>query len=100
LPFIIKQKSKILSYIIVKDILSHNEVHTIKSSAKAANALFEMRKNKIGRLPITNRDGKLKGIVSINDLLSNWLDRKEREMVQKKMKVLQRRTKHSSTGTV
>jgi CBS domain-containing protein len=88
LPFIIKQKSKNLSDITIKDILPHNEVYTIKSSAKIADALFEMRKNKIGRLPVTDKDGKLKGIVSINNLLSNSLDkRKKLKKFSIKMKV-------------
>jgi CBS domain-containing protein len=35
-----------------------------------------MRKNKIGRLPVTNSEGKLKGMISINTLLSHALDQK------------------------
>jgi CBS domain-containing protein len=49
-------------------------VHTIKTEDTITDALREMRKNKIGRLPVTNNDGKLKGMISINTLLSHALN--------------------------
>jgi CBS domain-containing protein len=63
--------------ITVKDILPHAKVHTIKTEDSVTDALREMRKNKIGRLPVTNKEGKLKGMISINTLLSNAINSKD-----------------------
>jgi CBS domain-containing protein len=71
------RKGKNLADLSIKEILPFGEVHTVKQSAKISDALFEMRKHKVGRLPVTDTAGKLKGIVSINDLLSYSLDRKK-----------------------
>ena len=63
--------------ISVKEILPQAKVHTIKIDDSITDALREMRKNKIGRLPVTNKEGKLKGMISINTLLSHALKEKE-----------------------
>lgn len=53
------------------------KIHTIKEEDTVKDALHKMRKNKIGRLPVTDNEGKLKGMLSINNLLSRALNRKE-----------------------
>lgn len=65
------------SELSVKEILPESKVHTIKLEDTIVDALKEMRKNKIGRLPVTNSEGKLKGMISINTLLSHALNQKE-----------------------
>lgn len=61
----------------VKEVIPQAKVHTIKTEDSITDALREMRKNKIGRLPVTNKEGKLKGMISINTLLSHALKEKE-----------------------
>ena len=68
---------KPLAELSVKEILPSSKVHTIKTDDTITDALREMRKNKIGRLPVTNNDGKLKGMISINTLLSHALHEKQ-----------------------
>ena len=57
---------KTISELSVKEIVPQAKVHTIKIEDTVTDALREMRKNRIGRLPVTNNDGKLKGMISIN----------------------------------
>jgi CBS domain-containing protein len=67
---------KTISELSVKEIVPQAKVHTIKIEDTVTDALREMRKNRIGRLPVTNNDGKLKGMISINTLLSHALNKK------------------------
>ena len=72
------KNKKTSSELSVREILpSQFKVHTIKLDDTITDALREMRKNKIGRLPVTDKDGKLKGMISINTLLSHSLHEKE-----------------------
>ncbi len=72
------KNKKTSSEMSVKEILpSQLKVHTIKLDDTITDALREMRKNKIGRLPVTDKEGKLKGMISINTLLSHTLRKKE-----------------------
>lgn len=64
--------NKTASEICVKD-LHLSGIHTVKEEESVKEALGEMRKNKIGRLPVVDKDGKLKGMLSINNLLSHAL---------------------------
>lgn len=68
---------KTISELSVKEIIPQNKLHTIKVEDTITDALREMRKNKIGRLPVTNNEGKLKGMISINTLLSHALNQKD-----------------------
>lgn len=72
------KKGKSLADLSIKEILPNVDVHTIRPGAKITDALFEMRKNKVSRLPVTDKNGKLKGMVTMNDLLSYSLDRKKK----------------------
>lgn len=60
----------------VNDIISHTKIHTIKTEDNLKKALHEMRTYKIGRLPVTDEEGTLKGILSVNNLLSLSLNKK------------------------
>ena len=71
------KKGKTPENLSVKEILPQAKVHTIKADDTITDALREMRENKIGRLPVTNKEGKLKGMISINTLLSHALKEKE-----------------------
>lgn len=53
---------------LVKDRMSHNPI-TIRSDTSLPDALKIMRENKIRRLPVLDKGGKLVGIVSEKDLL-------------------------------
>ncbi len=69
--------TKNLSEVKVKEIMPKERVHTIKADVNILEALKEMRKNKVSRLPVTNSEGKLKGMISINTLLLHALNEKE-----------------------
>ena len=53
---------------LVKDRMSHNPI-TVRSDTSLPDALEIMRQNKIRRLPVLDKGGKLVGIVSEKDLL-------------------------------
>ena len=61
----------------VKDAIAHLKVHSVKAEDTIKDALHEMRKNKVVRLPITDKEGKLKGLISINNILSHAITKKE-----------------------
>jgi CBS domain-containing protein len=62
------------SSILVRDVMKTPKIHTIQPETSVVDALKEMRKFKIGRLPVTGKDGTLKGMISVNTILSNALD--------------------------
>jgi IMP dehydrogenase len=62
------------SNLTVRDVMNASKVHTIHPDTTVADALKEMRKYKIGRLPVTNKDGVLKGMISVNTLLSHAIE--------------------------
>lgn len=72
-----EKKEKKIADLTIKDILSSSKVHTVKLDDPIDKVLQEMRKNKIGRLPVTDQEGKLKGMISVNNLLSQSLAAKE-----------------------
>ena len=57
------------------DIIS-KEVHFVNVNDDLTIALKQMRVNKVGRLPVVDRMGKLVGILSLHNLLSKMLDNK------------------------
>lgn len=67
-------KDKTISELSVKDAIPKIHVYTIHADDTVTKALQEMRKNKVGRLPVTDKDGKLKGLVSINNILSHTIE--------------------------
>ena len=60
----------------VKDIVSHNKIYTVKTEDNLKKAMREMRTNKIGRLPVIDEAGVLKGTLSINTIISNSINKK------------------------
>ena len=68
---------KEVSTLTVKDAIPKLKAYTVKAEDNITKALQEMRKNKVGRLPVTDKDGKLKGMLSINNLLSHAIEKKE-----------------------
>ena len=61
----------------IKEILPQTKIHTVKADDDITSALHDMRKYKIGRLPVTDKNGKLKGMLSVNNLLSDAITKKE-----------------------
>ena len=55
-------------------VMNTAKVHTIHPDTTVTDALKEMRKNKIGRLPVTGKDGVLKGMISVNTILSHAIE--------------------------
>ena len=68
-----KKQPKSRAMINVSQIMSEN-VHTVNTSDEIETALREMRTNKIGRLPVVDKKGKLKGILSMHNLLAHSLN--------------------------
>ena len=56
----------------VQEAMSKN-VQTVKSDDEISAAFRHMRKNQIGRLPVVNEAGKLKGIISLHKLLNHGI---------------------------
>lgn len=71
------KNGKAVSEISVKELLPKGKVRTIKVNDQITDVLREMRKNKIGRLPVTDKDGKLRGMISVNNLLSRAIKKNE-----------------------
>ncbi|MGP8217243.1 MAG: CBS domain-containing protein [Bacteroidia bacterium] len=53
------------------------EIHTINESDDISAAYREMRTNHIGRLPVVDNEDKLKGMLSIHNLVSRSFDGQE-----------------------
>lgn len=63
----------------VGDIMSTN-VFTVRSEDEVSTALQNMRKNKIGRLPVVDTTGKLNGIVSLHNLIDHSVIKGKKEL--------------------
>lgn len=63
------EKKKSPSRIRVSDVMTRKAV-TVRPNDEMAVALREMRTKKIGRLPVVDKSGKLKGIISLHNLLA------------------------------
>ena len=50
------------------DVITNHGVHAVKPDDDVRVAMRTMRKHKVRRLPVVNREQRLAGIVSINDL--------------------------------
>ena len=69
-----KQVKKLPAEITVGDIMSP-KVITVSADDTLDTALRLMRTNRIGRLPVTEKNGKLKGVMSLHMLISHSLAR-------------------------
>lgn len=61
-------KGRDLSNIAVEDVISGN-VFACKPEDEIHSALSTMRENKVRRLPVLAADGRLEGILSLNDVV-------------------------------
>jgi CBS domain-containing protein len=69
--------NKSASDISVREILPASKIRTVKAEDDVKQLLKEMRTRKIGRMPVTDEEGKLKGMVSVNNLLSRAISNNE-----------------------
>jgi CBS domain-containing protein len=53
------------------DVITNHGVHAVKPEDDVRVAMRTMRKHKVRRLPVVDREQRLAGIVSINDLAIN-----------------------------
>lgn len=60
----------------VSEVLPREKVRTVGADDPVETALRLMRKNKVGRLPVTDGDGKILGLVSVNNLLTDAIIKK------------------------
>lgn len=67
-----KEKEK-FSKIKIKDIMTINPI-TLSPTATLQDALLLIQENKVGALPVVNEEGKLKGILSVRDLLRAFIN--------------------------
>ena len=87
LPVVDKQK-KVLGIVTDRDIclslaqkqvkatvgqIMPTKVFTVKTDDDISTAFRQMRTNQIGRLPVIDEQGKLKGIVSLHNLINNTI---------------------------
>ena len=56
------------SHVSVEEVMT-GKVYTIKPEDDVDQALQEMQKHKIRRLPVVNPEGELEGILSMNDIV-------------------------------
>ncbi len=68
-----KSDDQDLSRIKVKDIMTKNP-KTISPMYTLADALLLIQKEKVGAFPVVDQDGKLKGILSVRDLLRAFVN--------------------------
>ncbi|MGZ4034176.1 MAG: CBS domain-containing protein [Bacteroidia bacterium] len=64
-----QEKPGALKRLRVGQIMS-KKVHTVNAKDSISNAFHQMRVNKIGRLPVVDKKGKLSGIVSLHNLIN------------------------------
>lgn len=61
-------RNRIASSVLVEEVMTA-PVHSVKFEDTAAHALKLMRQNHVRRLPVTDKEGVLEGILSLNDLV-------------------------------
>ena len=68
-----QENTKTHADIHVSEVMGKN-VHTVKENDDVTVALKQMRTNHVGRLPVVDESGKLKGILSLHNLMSQSFD--------------------------
>jgi CBS domain-containing protein len=63
----------------VSEVMTRN-VQTVESDDEISAAFHRMRKNQIGRLPVVDEKGKLKGIVSLHRLINRHVKDGKKEL--------------------
>lgn len=74
-------KGRTLSNIAVEDTISGN-VFACKPGDDVHSALDTMRENKVQRLPVVTADGRLEGILSMNDVVLKAEEAREKKMAE------------------
>lgn len=69
----IKAEQKLLASLKVKDIMTMDPV-SISPANTLGDALVLMKKIKVGAFPVVDQEGKLKGIISIRDLIRAFIN--------------------------
>lgn len=64
-----QKTKKAAGLLSIKEIMT-KKVYTVGTNDELSTALKQMRVNKIGRVPVIDEKGKLKGIVSLHKLLN------------------------------
>jgi CBS-domain-containing membrane protein len=62
-------RSAIPSEIRVRDVMSGGGLHSCAAEDDVRTALGTMRKHRVRRLPVLDQQGRLTGIISMNDLV-------------------------------
>jgi predicted transcriptional regulator len=62
-------KNKLPSDILVEEVLVRRHLEACAPDEDVKTALAKMRDNQIRRLPVIDAEGRLEGILSINDLI-------------------------------
>lgn len=83
------------------------KLHSVNVDADLNEALKEMRTKKVGRLPVLDKEGKLKGLLSIHNLLMKSFNgqaelgdvKSKNESILKTIKSLHERYDTSKTST-
>lgn len=78
-----KKHSETTPKIAVSEIMT-KKVHSVHTDDDVTYALKEMRLNKIGRLPVLDGEGKLKGVLSLHNLLAQTTTNPKLEIGQLK----------------
>ena len=56
-----------------------SKFHAVKTDDHISAAFRQMRTNKVGRLPVVNEQGKLKGIISLHNLINKSISKGKEE---------------------
>lgn len=68
-----KRQSKTAEPLAVSDVMS-KKVHTIQTEDEVSTALRQMRLKQVGRVPVVDAQGKLKGMVTMHNLIAKASD--------------------------
>ena len=71
-PSLVEEREKIKD-LRIKDVMS-TDVHTIKAHHTIQDALLLVQQLRVGALPVVDQQGKLKGIISVRDLLRAFIN--------------------------
>lgn len=68
-----KRQSKQAEPLAVADVMA-KKVHTIQAEEEVSAALRQMRVKQVGRVPVVDANGKLKGMVTMHNLIASAAD--------------------------
>jgi acetoin utilization protein AcuB len=71
-PSLVEERENIKD-LKIKDVMA-TDVHTIKAHHTIQDALLLIQQLRVGALPVVDQEGKLKGIISVRDLLRAFIN--------------------------